>query len=136
MCIRDSRRASGLGVIYIDVDKLKAINDRFGHAQGDEALRAVADIMRASIRDSDVVARVGGDEFVVLAEDGPEITGDLMERIERRLAALNRKTGRSFRLELSIGAVDWETDERVTLQELIERADQRMYDVKRAKRTA
>ena len=59
-----------------------------------------------------------------------------MDRIERRAAAFNDKAGHSFRLQLSIGAVDWETDERVTLQELIERADQRMYDVKRAKRTA
>jgi diguanylate cyclase (GGDEF)-like protein/PAS domain S-box-containing protein len=130
------RRDSGLGVIYVDVDDLKTINDRFGHAQGDDALRAVADILRAGIRDSDVVARIGGDEFVILAEDGPEVTGEIMERLARRTAAFNRKTGRPFRLELSIGAVDWEIDERVTLQELIERADQRMYDVKRAKRTA
>ena len=49
------RRARGLGVIYVDVDGLKDINDRFGHAQGDEALRAVADVIRASIRESDVV---------------------------------------------------------------------------------
>lgn len=130
------RRARGLGVIYIDVDGLKSINDRFGHSQGDEALRAVADIMRASIRESDVVARIGGDEFVILAEDGPEISSGLLLRLERRVEAFNRKGGHPFRLAISVGAVDWETDERVTLQELIERADQRMYDVKRAKRTA
>ncbi len=129
------RRVRGLGVIYIDVDGLKGINDRFGHGQGDEALRALAAILRASIRESDVVARVGGDEFVILAEDGPVITGDLLLRLARRVAAFNEKGEHSFRLAVSIGAVDWETDERVTLQELIERADQRMYDVKRAKGT-
>ena len=63
------RRARRLGIIYVDVDSLKTINDRFGHAQGDEALRMVADVIRASIRESDVVGRIGGDEFVILAED-------------------------------------------------------------------
>jgi diguanylate cyclase (GGDEF)-like protein len=128
------RRAKGLGVIVVDVDGLKDINDRFGHAQGDEALRAVADAIRASIRESDVVGRVGGDEFVVLAEDEPDVTRDLVARLRRRTARCNEKHGRPFRLSLSIGAVDWEPGDPVTLQELIERASQRMYDDKREKR--
>ena len=73
------RRARRLGIIYIDVDSLKTINDRFGHAQGDEALRTVADVMRASIRESDVVGRIGGDEFVILAEDDTGVTQDLVD---------------------------------------------------------
>jgi diguanylate cyclase (GGDEF)-like protein/PAS domain S-box-containing protein len=128
------RRAKGLGVIVVDVDGLKDINDRFGHAQGDEALRAVADAIRASIRESDVVGRVGGDEFVVLAEDEPDVTRDLVARLRRRAARCNEKQGRPFRLTLSIGAVDWEPGESVTLQELIERANQRRYDDKRERR--
>jgi diguanylate cyclase (GGDEF)-like protein/PAS domain S-box-containing protein len=128
------RRAKGLGVIYVDVDGLKAINDRFGHAQGDEALRAVADVLRAGIRESDVVGRVGGDEFVILAEDDPDVTRELVARLRRRIDRANEKAGRQFRLSLSIGAVDWEPGEQVTLQELIERADQRMYDDRREKR--
>ncbi len=128
------RRGRGLGVIYIDVDGLKAINDRFGHAQGDDALRAVADIVQGSTRESDVAGRIGGDEFVILAEDGREITDEIVNRIGRRVAGLNRRSERPFRLSLSIGAVTWEAGEIVTLQELIERADQCMYDAKRAKR--
>ena len=128
------RRARSLGIIYIDVESLKTINDRFGHAQGDEALRMVADVMRASIRESDVVGRVGGDEFVILAEDDTGVTQDLVARLRRRLELANAKTGRPFRLSLSIGAVDWEPGEQATLQELIERADQCMYDDKRAGR--
>ncbi len=128
------RRARRLGIIYIDVDSLKTINDRFGHAQGDEALRMVADVVRASIRESDVVGRVGGDEFVVLAEDDTGVTQDLVARLRRRLDQANAKAGRPFRLSLSIGSVDWEHGEQATLQELIERADQRMYDDKRARR--
>jgi diguanylate cyclase (GGDEF)-like protein/PAS domain S-box-containing protein len=120
------RRAKGLGVLCIDVDDLKAINDRFGHAQGDEALRAVADVIRTSIRESDVVGRVGGDEFVVLAEDEPGVTAQLAARLRRRVERANEKSERQFRLSLSIGVADWEPGELVTLQELIERADQRM----------
>ena len=91
------RRAKGLGVIYVDVDGLKDINDRFGHAQGDEALRAVADVIRASIRESDVVGRVGGDEFVVLAEDDPDVTRDLVDAAAppRRTRQRRRRDGRS-----------------------------------------
>ena len=126
------RRARKLGAIYVDVDGLKTINDRFGHAQGDEALRMVADVIRASIRESDVVGRIGGDEFVILAEDDTGVTDDLVTRLRRRLERANAKPGRPFRLSLSIGAVDWEQGDQATLQELIERADQRMYDDKRA----
>ncbi|HEY5169622.1 MAG TPA: GGDEF domain-containing protein, partial [Thermoleophilia bacterium] len=129
------RRARRLGVIYVDVDSLKTINDRFGHAQGDEVLRLVADVMRASIRESDVVGRVGGDEFVILAEDDTGFTQDLVERLRRRLERANARAGRPFRLSLSIGTVDWEPGEQATLQELIERADQSMYDDKRARRS-
>jgi diguanylate cyclase (GGDEF)-like protein/PAS domain S-box-containing protein len=129
------RRGRRLGIIYLDVDALKTINDRFGHAQGDEALRLVAEVVRASLRESDVVGRVGGDEFVILAEDDTGVTQDLVARLRRRLELANAKTGRPFHLSLSIGAVDWEPGEQATLQELIERADQRMYDDKRARRT-
>ena len=134
---RDARRPAsreGLGVISIDVDGLKTINDRYGHAQGDETLRAVADVIRASIRESDVVGRVGGDEFVILADDGPGITGDLVARLRRRVdAPTPRPGGRSASRSASEPSTG-STGDQVTLQELIERADQRMYDDKRARR--
>jgi diguanylate cyclase (GGDEF)-like protein/PAS domain S-box-containing protein len=128
------RRAGGLGVIYVDVEDLGSINDRFGHAQGDEVLCAVADVIRASIRESDVVGRVGGDEFVVLAEDDPAVTQELVARLRRRMDRANEGSGRPFRIALSVGAADWEHGEQVTLQELIERAGQRMHDDRRERR--
>jgi diguanylate cyclase (GGDEF)-like protein len=120
------RRGRRLGVIYLDVDGLRAVNDRFGHARGDEALRTVADVLRACIRESDVVGRVGGDEFVVLAESEPDATADLVARVRRRIERADQTGGQPFRLSLSIGAADWEPGEQVTLQELIERAGERM----------
>jgi diguanylate cyclase (GGDEF)-like protein/PAS domain S-box-containing protein len=128
------RRARGLGVIYVDVDGLKAINDRFGHSQGDEALCAAADVIRASTRESDVAGRVGGDEFVILVEDEPAVTADMLVRLRRRIERTNAKSGHPYKLSLSIGTIDWEPGDRASLQELIERADQRMYDDKRAGR--
>jgi diguanylate cyclase (GGDEF)-like protein/PAS domain S-box-containing protein len=120
------RRGRRLGVIYVDVDGLRAVNDRFGHARGDEALRAVADVLRACVRESDVVGRVGGDEFVVLAESDPDVTAELVARVRRRIERADQTSGRPFRLSLSVGSVDWEPGEQVTLQELIERAGERM----------
>jgi diguanylate cyclase (GGDEF)-like protein/PAS domain S-box-containing protein len=128
------RRAKALGVISIDVDSLGTINDRFGHAQGDEALRMVADAIRASIRESDVVGRVGGDEFVVLAQDDTGMVLELAARLRRRVERANAGPGRPFRISLSLGAVEWDPVEQVTLQELMERADQRMAEDKRAGR--
>ena len=129
------RRARRLGAIYVDVDGLKTINDRFGHAQGDEALRMVADVdprehprigrgrphRRRRVRHP----RRGRHGRHRRPRGAPRAGGS---------SAPTSKAGRPFRLSLSIGAVDWEHGEQATLQELIERADQRMYDDKRAKR--
>ena len=123
------RRARGLGVVYVDIDGLKAINERFGHAQGDAALRMVADVIRAGVRESDVAGRVSGDEFAILAADGAGVSRDLVERLRRRVARANEEAGRQFRISLSIGAVDWGHEEQATLQELVERA--RPADVRR-----
>ncbi len=128
------RRARGLGVIYVDVDGLQAVNDRYGHAHGDATLRAVADLIRAGVRESDVAGRVAGDEFVILVEDGPAVTADLVRRLRGRAGHAHGASSRTQRLSLSIGAVDWEPGEPETLQQLIERADRRMYDDKRARR--
>lgn len=128
------RRGRGLGVIYVDVDGLRQINDRFGHSQGDEALRTVAAVLQACIRECDVVGRVAGDEFVVLVEDDPAVTADIVARLRRRVERADQTGERPFRLSLSIGAADLEPGEQATLQELIERADQHRYDDKRARR--
>ena len=135
--MRSARRhKTGLNVLFLDLDGLKNINDRFGHSQGDQALRDIAAVLRGAIRESDVVARAGGDEFVVLVEDEPQAAEELAQRLERRIAAANAKGEHRYKLEVSLGVVFWPPDEKTTLQELIERADQRMYAAKNAKRDA
>ena len=121
--MRSARRhKAGMGVIFLDLVDLAAINERFGHNQGDQALCDLADVLTASIRESDVLARAGGDEFVVLVEDDAPATEALAERIRRRLAAGQTRSRRSYKLAASLGLVFWPAGEAATLQGLIERA--------------
>ncbi len=127
------RRGSGLGVVFVDLDGLKEINDRFGHRRGDDALCDVAEVLRDCARESDVLARAGGDEFVALVEDVPQAVDEIAERVERRIVARNAKGDRPYKLQASLGVVYWPPTEKAALPELIERADRRMYEAKRSR---
>jgi diguanylate cyclase (GGDEF)-like protein/PAS domain S-box-containing protein len=129
------RRKSGLGVVFVDLDGLKEINDRFGHRRGDDALCDVARVLKGCARESDVLARAGGDEFVALVEDISPAVDQIAKRVERRIIAQNAKGDRPYKLRASLGVVYWAPAEKVTLPELIERADRRMYEAKRSRRT-
>ncbi len=130
---RRSRAPLHLG--FIDMDGMKAINDQFGHAVGDEALKDTAAILRASFRDSDLLARVGGDEFLVLAIGADDRT---MERVQERLVAAvikhNLEAQRPYALSLSLGVVACNVESGATLDQMIEEADRRMYQAKGEKR--
>ena len=124
--MRSARRhKAGLGVILLDLVDLAAINERLGHSHGDQALCDLADVLTACIRESDVLARAGGDEFVVLVEDEAPAAAALAERIRRRIAAGTAKNQRPYKLAASLGLVFWPAGEAATLQELIERAGRR-----------
>ena len=128
------RTKTGLFLLFSDVDGLKATNDRFGHAEGDRLIRDAAHILRATFRDSDIVARIGGDEFVVLViqtdDTAPaHFLARLAEGIERRNA-----DERQCPLSLSVGLTRYAPEAPVSLDELIRRADERMYEQKRKKR--
>ena len=128
------RHKTGIGVLFLDLDGLKEINDRYGHRRGDDALRDTGALLQKSIRESDVLARAGGDEFVVVAEDDGTTAADLEQRIHRRLATANVGGERPFPLRASTGVVYWKHTEKATLHELIERADARMYEDKRVRK--
>jgi diguanylate cyclase (GGDEF)-like protein len=128
------RTKSGLFLLFSDVDGLKATNDRFGHAEGDRLIRAAAQILRATFRDSDIVARIGGDEFVVLMiqtddKAAARFLARLDVEIERRKADEKRCP-----LSLSVGMTRYDPEAPVPLDELIRRADELMYEEKRKKR--
>jgi diguanylate cyclase (GGDEF)-like protein len=124
-----------VAVMYADIDGMKGINDTHGHPTGDEALRETAAMLRDGFRSSDLLGRVGGDEFAVLAVGiGEREMTALIERIERRFAARDAG-GSGPPLAFSMGAAyaDKDADGR-SLDRLIEVADERMYAAKQAKR--
>jgi diguanylate cyclase (GGDEF)-like protein len=119
-------------LFFIDLDRFKKINDEFGHAVGDVALREAAQVLQRSFRETDLLARLGGDEFVVLAAcKGPLCSGALLERLLHELAELNCTGGHPFTLEMSIGHV-CTLDGRVAgIEQLLLQADHQMYYTKR-----
>jgi diguanylate cyclase (GGDEF)-like protein len=122
------RRNQTLAVLFVDIDDFKAINDDHGHVAGDRALREVADLLLASFRESDIVARMGGDEFVVVALDTSLRDVAVPEnRLRERLRLRNASGDCPYPLSLSMGFSVYDPEEPCTLWELVGRADQQMY---------
>jgi diguanylate cyclase (GGDEF)-like protein/PAS domain S-box-containing protein len=121
-------------LFYIDVDQLKQTNDTYGHPAGDRVLTAVAGILRETLRESDLLARIGGDEFAVLAmrsKRGGEKT--LLGRLEEKIRSHNLGNPRRFHLSLSIGLVRYDSRKFSSLEEFLANADYLMYQQKRSK---
>lgn len=129
-----TRAGRPVSLLMADVDDLKAINDQFGHLEGDSVLVAVARILRESCRDSDIVARLGGDEFTILATGASAIGMDsLTARIRAGVAAWNEAASNPSRLSLSLGVATRRVDQPEPLDALLAAADELMYDRKRRK---
>ena len=122
-------------LLFLDIDDFKRINDSFGHTEGDRALTDTADILRGTLREADIIARIGGDEFCVLSVGGGEMAEGLTERIEAAVEKHNREAGRPYALELSVGTAAFDPDRPCTMEELLDRADREMYERKQATRS-
>jgi diguanylate cyclase (GGDEF)-like protein/PAS domain S-box-containing protein len=126
---RAKRRAL---VIFADLNGLKRINDTHGHADGDRALIAAADVFNRTFRDSDVVARVGGDEFAILAvEADSNHLDNIRTRLQHELDVTNRQQLHPFELSVSIGVVTFDPEQHNSVEELMDLADREMYAHKR-----
>ena len=115
----------------MDVDRLKQINDLFGHFEGARALKRTADVLEETFRDSDALARLGGDEFTVLAV---EASGRSEARIKTRLfeclKSISAKPSR-YEISLSVGLARFDPGRRISVGELMAEADQAMCELKR-----
>jgi len=121
-------------LLFADVDRLKAINDQFGHAAGDDAIRLAASALRASLRESDIVSRFGGDEFAALAHDvASGARSVVLRRVESALAQHHRGSGLPFEVSLSVGVAS--LDPGLDLDAVMARADRALYRSKRRRRT-
>lgn len=123
-------------VCFVDVDRLKVINDTFGHEEGDKSLISIAKILRESIRKTDFIIRMGGDEFlIVFSQTTVKETNKVLRRICRRLEKIN-KSNDNYNLSLSYGFYEYnkKMQREVSINDLIKRADSEMYKKKMQKR--
>jgi diguanylate cyclase (GGDEF)-like protein len=128
--LRDATRERRTALLMLfDIDGLRAINDRLGHAVGDDAIRSVAALLQATFRDTDLVARIDGDEFCVMgmlpgtAGDGSAQLG----RLDEAVTFYNEREGAPFRLGLSSGLATWDPRRPTPLETLEQEADRRLY---------
>lgn len=131
-----NRSGRELVLVFLDMDGLKTINDTHGHVEGDKALLALSDVLRTVFRRSDIIARMGGDEFAVLALDTASDVAELVSRrLRLSLKEANQRLPGPWQLNVSCGTVVYKPSQPCDLQELLDRADAVMYAEKRVHRT-
>ncbi len=121
-------------VAFADLDDLKRVNDTAGHAVGDRALRDTAAVLKRTFRDSDLIARLGGDEYGVLVRHaGPGSADVLAERLKRQVREFNRRAARPYQLSISLGFAAHKASTLSSVAGLLDRADRALYRDKRRK---
>jgi len=129
---RSNRYNHPIGVLLIDVNRFKEVNDRFGHAMGDKVLQAVATILQHNVRNSDIVVRYGGDEFLIILPETNGETDLVKERILAEVAHRNETNPLlEFPVTLAIGSVHWSPDSDQSMEQVFAEADKLMYEDKR-----
>lgn len=131
LCARQKLSAS---LVFMDLDKFKSINDKFGHAEGDRALTVFAERLKSTCRDEDIFGRMGGDEFVLLListskEPAESVVSKLRQSVER----YNQEAKRGYDISFSHGIVEFDPDKHNTVDALLADGDSLMYRLKKAK---
>ncbi|OZC75224.1 hypothetical protein CH251_10655 [Rhodococcus sp. 06-462-5] len=129
--LRESAGDRPVGILFVDVDGFKSINDRFGHAVGDTVLQGIGRRILDNVRSDDVACRIGGDEFVVLLRSARSLAGveRLAERVVGLLAGPYDIAGTAIQVTVSVG---WSWEPTTSPDNLLRIADERMYSSKRA----
>jgi diguanylate cyclase (GGDEF)-like protein len=133
--LREARRSqSSLTVLVFDLDDLKSVNDRFGHDVGSKFVLDVAQLLRENFKSADILARIGGDEFVVITK-GEDAEGYLaLTRVGEIAEAMNQAGDRPYKISFSVGEAISDPSSNQALSDLVARADRMMYERKRARR--
>jgi diguanylate cyclase (GGDEF)-like protein len=122
---------------YLDLDWFKAINDNFGHAEGDLSLQEFAQALTETFRDSDVLGRIGGDEFAVLVTNTSfEGSDSALQRLSQMLARRDLRASRKYNIHYSVGVVAFDPERHANISELMAEADQAMYEQKAQRKSA
>ena len=128
------RTNKGIVMVYADLDGLKGINDSFGHTEGDRALVKAAELLKETFRSSDVLGRLGGDEFTILAAVDPEGGREkLLARLHEKFDNYNALRVSPYNLSISVGVAQLDPEANESMEDLMAAADAAMYENKRAK---
>ena len=128
------RKQQPLTIVFVDVDRLKIVNDNFGHQAGDKYLKDIVKLLRKHLRKSDSVSRFGGDEFlIILSECSQEEAQAIFQRIDDDIARMNHD-GRMYPMSFSYGIAQTSSSYEESLHQLIAMADERMYVNKQKKK--
>jgi len=131
-----NRHKNKVFILYADLDNLKVINDAIGHQEGDLVLTEAARILKESFRDSDIIARIGGDEFVVMPIGTTELEAKItIERLYRNLEIANRERKAKYSLSLSVGIAYYDPEQPCSIAELLAWGDRAMYENKKDKKS-
>ena len=131
MCVRQKMSAS---LVFFDLDKFKLINDTHGHVEGDRALVTFANILHKTLRESDLVARIGGDEFAALLLDTPKASAvDVIARLQCRVEEYNQQASHDYKIDFSFGIVDFDPQVHADVEALLADGDTLMYEYKQRK---
>ncbi len=129
------RNDQAIFMVYADIDNMKDINTRLGHQEGDIALIDIAQLLRTTFRDSDIIARIGGDEFVVMTIGSDENSLEsISSRLQKNVDTLNSSNLRKHKLSLSFGISSFSTEGSDSLDTLLTQADKLMLEQKVLKR--
>ncbi len=127
-CRLSDRTKRGITLLYLDIDGMKTINDELGHSAGDQALKDVAALLKNSFRGSDILARMGGDEFAVLLTEPSEKTEPaVISHLMKNVSNHNENTGRNYELMISIGISHYDPSNPCSIEEMLMKADSLMY---------
>ena len=123
-------------LLFLDLDDLKAINDNWGHHQGDKALKDLTHVINTTFRSSDVKARMGGDEFALFPIGKSDLYVEkVLERFQNNLQKFNRGNQAPYNISISYGISRWDPDKPISLDTLLKEADKKMYIHKRRKQS-
>ena len=128
------RAGESFFVLFIDVDGLKKTNDELGHEVGSELLCSIASLIEHTFRETDVIGRIGGDEFVIAGRVDAQSVDSPVRRLKEATALENSMPGRPFSLNFSFGYVLADKTESASLEQLLQKADGMMYEAKRTKK--
>ena len=129
------RHKTSILLLYLDLDRLKYINDSFGHKEGDKALKEAVEFFKSTLREIDIICRMGGDEFLLIFPDSSLNDVPLIkERITNKLKEFNKNLNNPYKIGFSIGLSYYNPSNPLSIEELIRIADENMYEDKKKKK--